>query len=319
MKIAVVGSEGYIGRALCSRLEKNGQHNVLRLDALVYGQRQPSGMRYVNGPKTATKILLDFRPEVVVWLAAYAHDPKGFITKEEMFRNNAYFPLSVFHGVDLCHSSCRWIFTSSLSTMSTFGAYPYSKRALESMLVELPHNRSFWTNVDLVRFGTIYGVDNEYSDVESFRSHLLLNSMVASTIFEDKIRISQPDTFRPVFGLDQALEVLVDRIREDQPRGSITNHFDTCASLHQFAIWVQGVAKEYDFNPELNYGFVRVDPRDYGWGRPDDTTVKPRLHKLFQWMLTNRAHVRANKGCFPENLYGYVQRLRATENPPVGD
>lgn len=318
MKVTVVGSEGYLGRPLCERLEKD-LISVQRIDALVYGQRQPSGMRYAAEPTDYHRLLEEFQPDVVVWLAAYAHDPRGEITVEEMVRNNASHPVSTFFH----HRKSRWIFLSSLSTMSPFGAYPEAKRALESMLLNRPSGSDatlFCTHADILRFGTIYGVDNSLQDVESFRGHLLLNSMVIGAVLDNKIRISQPDTFRPVLGIDRALDRLCDLIAGgDSPHGSITNHFDTCATLHTFAIWVQQVARDYGFTPVLDYGFVRVDPRDYGWGLPSSRTITPRLHTLFRWVIDNKEHLRLQRDTFPENLYGYVKQLRATKAPPVGD
>lgn len=305
MKIAVVGSEGYIGRALCSYLEQRNYNNIVRIDALVYGQRQPPWMRYARTTEEISAALDYEKPEAVVWLAAYAHDPAGFISAKEMAINNANVPWSTFLQT---YNQAPWILASSLSVVSPHGAYPASKRGMEHNFV---CTEGFSDRVDILRFGTIFGTWSDDQDVESFRPHLLLNSMVCGAVLDNKIRVSQPDTNRPVMALDNAIANIELKLDPNRPRGTISNYWTTCATLHLYAIWVQEVAKEFGLEPELDYGFVRVDPRDYGWGDPDPAYVKPRLYKLFRWVMRHKELIRKQRDKFPQNLYDYVESRRS--------
>jgi len=300
MKIALIGSEGYLGRALYRKLVI--RHDVYRHDIFVYNQRDFVEGDPILAEETAFKIarwIDDFEIDVVIWLAAYAHDPERFITYPEMVMNNAYLPRAVYE-----RTTCRFIFLSSLSVYST-SPYALSKRQLEQIFTkeDAPRRARF------LRFGTLYGVDGLMQDPESFRSHLVLNSMCYDALVEGKIFVRGANLHRPVLPVHTAASLVAKTACEPGPAGTIHNHYQTCGTLGQFAKVVQGVAKDLD-HPCTIHETDMTDTRDYGWGSFDPDCLRPQLFLTMRWLEKNQASVAKYRAEFPQNLYDFVEKRR---------
>jgi nucleoside-diphosphate-sugar epimerase len=304
MRVAVVGSGGYVGVPLCHALESRGD-KVLRIDARVYGQPLPPDTIVADHGWTISEAILRRGADAIVWLAAYAHDPAGRIPADEMRRNNTEL---IYDTLEI--TTIPVIVTSSLSVFAgnRGGAYPKSKRMLEE---NLSWRKDFPDRVSILRFGTLFGMapDAAYR-VPTFRSHLLLNNMVYEGLMTGRITY-QVDRSRPVLPLDLAVEAIIARL-DGGPRGDITNHYLTSGTLEQYAVAVRGALRTHSCFPVLmwNYGEYVADDRDYGWGPFDEIALRGWLHPLIHWTLDNRRLIEIERAKFPKNLYDYVERRK---------
>lgn len=297
MKVIVVGSDGYIGRPLCLALEAGG-HSVERFDRGIYGQTLHS--KTVRGSRATVIRRLKYGTKVdaVVDLAAYAHDPKGRLPEAVVMGNNAYEPASLSMEAGLYGAS--YITASSLSIYSKEGAYPRSKRALEKFLFAGPH-----THVSILRFGTVFGVWGPFDPTEArtFRSHLFLNKWAHDMIWHARCHINGGQRRRPVLALAHAVAALRSAVEETGPRGTVTNHFDTCGTLEQFAFSLANLVPA-----GLNFlcSGNGADTRDYGWGQYDFGRIREELTVLIDW-VKRTPNLPAAQGSL-DALYGPVDK-----------
>lgn len=278
MKILVVGSEGYIGRALSCRLARRDDVHLYRVDPCVYGQHRHHTCKRLFKAKDITQYIDEVEPDHIVWLGAYAHDPQNRINVTTAIRNNARRP-----SVALSGTGCSYTAVSSLSVFAA-GAYPESKRCLEQLLVS---SGDFGQRGNILRFGTIFGAPG-HGDGESFRPHLLLNRMSLDAVRRSTITVVDPNKKRPVLSLLGAVSALEASIFLEGPRGMITNVYDTCGTLRQFAEYVK---ERVEIKRALAGGGPAVlisvpdigkdvDTRDYGWGKFDPQAIWFGINEL---------------------------------------
>jgi len=275
MKLLIVGSEGYIGRALCRRFTFRDDIELFRVDPCVYGQPPATpAVQKIFKTKDVVRYIDKIVPDHIVWLGAYAHDPSGRINTTIAIRNNARRV-----AVALSGTGCPYTAVSSLSVFAE-GAYPESKRYLEQALVAAG---DFGARGSLLRFGTVFGVPNP-GDAESFRAHLLLNRMSIDAVTKGKITVTHPTKRRPVLALRKAVHALERDIFSEGPRGTISNHYDTCGTLQEFAQLVQlkVAMKKPDSPVEIVVpdNAPDLDNRDYGWGEFEPMEINLELSTL---------------------------------------
>lgn len=275
MKIAIVGSEGYLGSALCDSL---GGHDLLRIDAGVW--REPA--EGVVRERTSTKIrqrIERYEPDHLVLLSALAHDPCGLVSEMAMHENTCSIPALL-----AIHADCPTTLISSLSVFSKTGAYPFAKTLLEQRVFGCT---SDWRRrVNIFRFGTLFGP----SRPEAFRPHLLLNQMTASAIKHGRIAVSNPALRRPVLHIRTAVTEIIADIVEDRPRGQVINCLEHCDTLAGFARIVGetlGCPSVEDKAPDL-------DERDYGWGVRSPLHIENSVRELATWLARNDSRINHN-------------------------
>lgn len=287
MKIAVIGSEGYLGRHLCLELHK---HDLVRIDSGVYGQYLDQDVvRKHSGHVEA----LD-GAEAVVYLAAYAHDPDAKIGVSVMECNNC---LRVARVQEYC--SDRGIPLHVVSSLAVFGCenpYSMSKRSLEVALAAEP-------NTAVHRFGTLFG---RGANVLSYRPHLLLNRMVLDACRHGVIKVFGPSLRRPTLPVDMAAKVLRGSILHTGPLGTVTNHYMYSGRLIDYARAVQKVCREHEVFPTIEVSGA-VDARDYGWGPTSLNLIESYLHDLVRFTESNLPQLSASFDAFPDNLYKFIE------------
>jgi nucleoside-diphosphate-sugar epimerase len=266
MRIAVIGSEGYLGRALLPHLI---DHTVLRYDAGLHGQRREGPVVWGSRKEDIISVLKGFRPDHIIWLAGFAHDPSLRVTGLAMWENNYGLPVEVlaqFQDIPTLVASSMSVYSQDLSL------YALTKRALERwVLVGL--------NANVLRFGTLYGV----GDPAAHRPHLLLNSMVLDAIRRNRITIQGDDIVRPTCSLYSAVNAIVEDLQETE-RGTLRNMVETCGTLRHYAGQVQSRVPE---KVEIVVGPGAVNPGNGSYGTPDVTDLfnlqilidRTRLHQ----------------------------------------
>lgn len=275
MRIAVVGGDGYIGHSLVRRLAGREQE-VFSLDSDVYERGFRTGTIPAFSATTLSDTLARLEPDCVVWLAAYAHDPAGQISLRAMNQNNAIRPLRC------CRPEWRSIFVSSLSTFAPEGAYPTSKRLLESLVFDLPYWRE---RCRILRFGTIFGPALQ-GDEASWRGHLLLNSMMMDAVRTGVIHVNGLTIQRPVLSLRHAVDALVEAIEDEGPAGTVRNYFDTSGTLGEYALEISHKVPNTAISSTP--ASHNRDPRNYGWGSFDRTRINSDLSELLNFCVRNK-------------------------------
>lgn len=292
MKVLVVGSEGYLGRATCKELRCRG-HEVLRLDAGMHGPVE-EGVLWSRGD-------LSRHPELaydaVIWLGAVAHDPAGVVGKDLM--NEWVWRKPVRAAYWCAQRGILFVVASSLSVFSDVGHYPAAKRALEHALTAIPRWERF---VSVLRFGTLYGAVPG-AHPAGYRPHLFLNRMVLDGVRGKPIQVSCPAARRPVLHVVQAAASLVLCVEADRPRGVVMSLYETCGSLLQFAELVQEVVKE---TPRIEVGSMPHDGRDYGWGEFSGSWFAAGVKQLARWTSGHLAEIEAIEETFPGNMYRFL-------------
>jgi nucleoside-diphosphate-sugar epimerase len=274
MKVLVIGSEGYLGRPFCRRLVSRG-HRVWGVDALLRGNGPSPLKRFAKGFRHQVEVLRSEDPlDVVVDLAASAHTVDGRADRETYLVNNAISPLKLFEHVRSL--DMRFVVPSSLSVYAgPDDHYPYSKLELERGLLK----RGFDPRLTILRFGTIYGVD-ETDDYEggSYRPHLLLNSMLRDAICEGVIRYTA--RVRPVCNIQLALDALQHAVERPGPHGEIRNVWDCVGTCEQFAKLVSTI-EPAELEPADS-----ADTRDYGadWAPHRPAVITAALHRTARWI-----------------------------------
>ena len=253
MRVAVVGSEGYLGTALVPALKG---HELLRIDAGLWAP-PPSGVVHCHRALEVLGRLRSFKPDVVAWLGALAHDPENKLSANLVRECNAWLPASICQWA--LRDGRRFVGVSSYSVFSGpgCGAYPDSKRELEDLIGDL----CLYRGASLVRFGTLFGTTDD-STVRSFRPHLLLNSLMLDGLAEGKVYVDDSARRRPVTPLQWAVSSLVGMI-EESVGGTVQNAHLCSGALKDFAQFVADMtgatvclrpsrdARDYAFAPLL--------------------------------------------------------------------
>lgn len=276
MNVCVIGSEGYVGRPLCRELVARG-HTVFRLDLLLRGYRaapEEEAGAFIKTSRIALLALKKAKPDVVVDLAAHAHDPEGKLDRTLVAYNNAWSVNDVFQAMR--HHQVRYIVPSSLSVFSSEGAYPESKRELERLLFA----RGFEPLLSVVRFGTLFGVYDTHSAYEkdSFRPHLLLNKMAKDALEKGYVGAAE-GLSRPVCSLGTAVDVLVNLVERPGPHGELRNVFEAQGTVREFGEWVAS-----ELRAELKLVGSK-DSRSYSWGAFKPEKIKTEFGRLKEWLL----------------------------------
>lgn len=117
MRILVTGGNGYVGRALCRQLLTN--HDVCVVDSLRYGpsrflDSELASLRWekadIRHLESIKGIITDFRPDVIVHLAAIHFIPECEGNPELAVSTNV---LGTANVASACPSNCRLVFAST--------------------------------------------------------------------------------------------------------------------------------------------------------------------------------------------------------------
>lgn len=209
MNILIIGSEGYVGPAVCSKLEEFAV--VTRLDAEWFGR---TSSEIISGDIRNLVDDIDYsRFDCIVYLAAVSNDPMGRAFKKITHEVNHFAALKVAE-LSKRQGVKKFIFASSCSAYGAGGKdakkeedllnpltdYAISKVNAEKDLLKLA-NPGF--NVYCLRFATACGVS------DNLRLDLVVNDFVASAITQKKILVlSNGEPFRPIISVnDMAIAI----------------------------------------------------------------------------------------------------------------
>lgn len=247
-RILVVGGGGYIGSALVPRLLELG-YPVDVIDLFWFGCHLPKEARIIQKDVfEITKEELEVYDQVI-YLAGLSNDPMAEFAPNLNFILNSGAPtylawLSKQAGVR------RYIYANTCSvygygpdqlateTSPTPCEYPYgiSKLQAEYSLMKISDSNF---SVFSLRQGTVSG----YSP--RMRLDLLINTMVKTALQTHLITVQNPNIWRPILGIQDAVQSYVQCIEAPSEVSGIFNIASKNHSILEIAATIQKLAREF--------------------------------------------------------------------------
>ncbi len=226
MKILIGGGAGYVGSRLIPELIVRG-HTVDVVDLLWFGNHLPKEVRVIK------KDLFDISHEDMegydqfIFLAGLSNDPMAEYDPAKNFVYNGALPSYLAYEAKKAGIK-RFIYASSCSVYGytkdkifdeespAICDYPYgiSKLQGERGVMQM-HDDNF--SVISLRKGTVSG----YSP--RMRFELLVNTLFKSIMADGKIIVNNPDIWRPVLDIRDAVQAYVKSVESDYSMSGIFN------------------------------------------------------------------------------------------------
>ncbi len=211
MKILVVGGAGYVGGAVTDILiKKNLDFTVY--DNLLYETEYFKNCNFIYGDvrdyKKINKTLKDY--DCVIWIAALVGDGACSINPEitdDINYKSIQNLVKNFDGRIIFFSTCSVYgaqhgILDENSSLNPLSAYASTKLKAENILQK--------KNSIIFRLGTLFGLSDSYSRI---RMDLVVNTLTARAIFENKINIFGGEQYRPLLHVRDAATAIVESIK----------------------------------------------------------------------------------------------------------
>lgn len=226
MKILVAGGAGYIGSRLVPVLLEHG-YEVSVLDLLWFGNHLPTEVEIIEEDIFDIDASVVEGFDQVIFMAGLSNDPMAEFAPSMNFISNASAPAYLAYLAKQSGVS-RFVFAASCSVYGyavnklydenspTTCSYPYGISKLQGevgVLQQVDNNFS----VICLRQGTISG----YSP--RMRFDLLVNTMYMSGIVNGKITINNPSIWRPLLGIEDAVNTYIRAVQANPAINGIFN------------------------------------------------------------------------------------------------
>jgi nucleoside-diphosphate-sugar epimerase len=265
MKILLAGGCGYVGTVLHNHLQKRN-HDVTIVDLQWFGNNTDCN-------KIIKKNIFDLKQEdligmdCVIFIAGLSNDPMADFSPSENFIQNSACP-SYLSYIAKKAGVKKFIYASSCSVYGfsddrfsteedpTFTQHPYgiSKLQGERGVLQIADDKF---KVIALRKGTICG----YSP--RMRLDLVLNIMFKHAITTSTITVNNPEIWRPILSIQDAIQAYVNAIELEVPSGT----YNICSGNYQIKELAQIVKEEIETAyPErtININHLNIqDVRNY--------------------------------------------------------
>lgn len=210
MKILVVGGAGYVGGAVTDILTKNNLDFTV-YDNLLYESQFLKKCDFIFGDvrdyKKLNKILPNF--DCVIWIAALVGDGACSINPQITADINLASIKNLienFNGRIIFFSTCSVYgaqhgVLDENSKLNPLSQYAITKLKAEQLLKD--------KNSIIFRLGTLFGLSDTYSRI---RMDLVVNTLTARALFENKINIFGGEQYRPLLHVRDAARAIVESI-----------------------------------------------------------------------------------------------------------
>lgn len=233
MKILVAGGAGYIGSALVPVLLDRG-HEVEVIDLCWFGNNLPAGVKCYQKDLYECQAEDLKKYDQVIFLAGLSNDPMAEYRPDLNFVQNGAIP-AYLSFIAKQAGVRRFIYASSCSVYGFSPDrnmiendpvdcdYPYgiSKLQGEWAAMKMADNKF---SVIALRQGTVGGHSPR------MRFDLLINTMFKTAMVDRKITINNPDIWRPVYDIRDAVQAYVRAILAPERLSGV---FNVCSGNHQ--------------------------------------------------------------------------------------
>jgi len=243
MKILLAGGCGYVGTTLYNYLKE--KHDITIVDLQWFGNK-------TDCDKIIKKDIFNLKQEdligfdTVVFIAGLSNDPMADFSPSENFIQNSACP-SYLAYISKKAGVKKFIYASSCSVYGysdnrfsteedpTFTQHPYgiSKLQGERGVLQIADDNF---KVIALRKGTICG----YSP--RMRLDLVLNIMFKHAITTGIITVNNPEIWRPILSIQDAIQAYVNAIETDAPSGT----YNICSGNYQIKELAQIVKNEVE-------------------------------------------------------------------------
>lgn len=226
MKILIGGGAGYIGSRLIPELITL-EHDITVVDLLWFGNHLPKKVKVIekNLFDISSKDMQGY--EQFIFLAGLSNDPMAEYSPAKNFVYNGALPSYLAYEAKKAGVK-RFIYASSCSvygyTMDKLYdeeapvtcEYPYGISKLQGERGVLQLQDKDFSTIGL-RQGTVSG----YSP--RMRFDLLVNTMFRSAMVDGKITVNNPNIWRPVFDIRDAVMVYIKAVQADYSTSGVFN------------------------------------------------------------------------------------------------
>jgi nucleoside-diphosphate-sugar epimerase len=263
MKILLAGGCGYVGTMLHNHLKE--KHDITIVDLQWFGNKTDCN-------KIIKKDIFDLKQEdligfdTVVFIAGLSNDPMADFSPSENFIQNSACP-SYLSYISKKARVKKFIYASSCSVYGfsderfsteedpTFTQHPYgiSKLQGERGVLQIADDNF---KVIALRKGTVCG----YSP--RMRLDLVLNIMFKHAITTGIITVNNPEIWRPILSIQDAVQAYTNAIETDTPSGT----YNICSGNYQIKELAQIVKEEIEnvSNKQIQINTLNIqDVRNY--------------------------------------------------------
>lgn len=226
MKILLAGGAGYVGSALVPELISLG-HKVDVLDLFWFGNHLPKETGILNKDIFHVENSDVEGYDTVIFLAGLSNDPMAEFSPSMNFVSNGAAPAYLAYTARNAGVK-RFIYAGSCSVYGytvdainteespTISLYPYGISKLQGERAVMQLAGDGFSAITL-RQGTVCG----YSP--RMRLDLVVNAMFKSSMVNNKIIVNNPDIWRPVLAIKDAVQAYVKAINLDENTSGIFN------------------------------------------------------------------------------------------------
>ena len=265
MKIMVAGGAGYIGTRLCNELCLEG-HKVTVVDLFWFGDHLENSVNKIKTDIMDLNIDQISDYDCVVFIAGLSNDPMANFSPRRNFIENAATPTYLAY---LCKKAGvkRFVYASSCSVYGFTDnkimtekdevnpEYPYgiSKLQTEYSIMKMQDNN--FRPISL-RKGTVGGWSPR------MRFDLVVNTMTKYATTQGKITVHNPNLWRPLIDIRDAVQAYKKSIFSDLSVSGIFNISHSNYKIGDLAIQIKEKLEEYGYQIDLDIQ-NRPDVRNY--------------------------------------------------------
>jgi dTDP-4-dehydrorhamnose reductase len=207
-RVAVTGSEGYIGSALCAALRMDSRVEVSGWDlkpktagSLAWNHDQGSPSAWDIRNREHRMELWDWKPDVVVNLAGSSGEKQ---CEEDPYWTALTNADAVKHLAMEASRRGVWIFQASSMSIHSEGEYATQKRVGERYMLDYCKGQKAL----IMRFGTVFGLSPK------MRWDLPLHKMIETYIQTGRVNVYGPRQMRPMLWIEHLVQFLVDAVTQ---------------------------------------------------------------------------------------------------------
>ena len=263
-RILICGGAGYLGCRIVPELISRG-HAVTVLDTFWFGDHLPYCQKLkMDAADLVESDLMNY--DCVIWLAGLSNDPMANFSPQENYTGNAATPALICYlakqaGVKrFIHGGSCSVYGNASDydhdeTSKPTATYPYGVAKLMAE-TGCQQQVSDDFSVIMLRKGTVSG----WSPRQRF--DLIINTMFKDAMTSRIIKVNNPDIWRPILAIEDAVEAYVKSVEAPLSLSGIFNVVSENVTVGEVAERVANMFALFNIAVEIQVAH-KSDPRNY--------------------------------------------------------